>query len=368
MLSDFDAICDKGWEQRGITALEIREFCAWRGAPMFFVSCRGELLDAYQPPVKENRAVAFTCYQAHAYFYKSARAVSHCDDAPRNEGLYRGERKASTVPPFSEWRPWAGGVESGHFWAEDLRSVRAALLAQSHQPKLTMRSLCDWRALRPRVRDAVADPVGIALRQLADQRRRARALHVGLVDAAAHAALHASGAGGLQERLGPVTLQAEGLKHLGLALQGLGAYVELHRDDRQALCRKLPCLGRLETGQATWADFKWSLDATAHVEPRCLAQALEAMEDAWPEGEEHMAKLSVNALGPEPGPGLLHAHQQPRAGRAGLPVAPDLHGRRRQGALGPHLRDGALQQLHAAAPPRLWPSRRSGSRRATSSP
>ena len=84
-------------------------------------------------------------------------------------------------------------------------------------------------------------------------------------------------------------------------------HVELHRDDRQALLRKLPYLGRgwyskpaaaylLETGQATWADFKWCLDATAHVEPRCLAQALEVMEDAWPEGEEHMAKLSVNAL------------------------------------------------------------------------
>ncbi|CAE7869557.1 pfh1, partial [Symbiodinium sp. KB8] len=153
VLSDFDAICDKGWEERGITALEIREFCAWRGAPMFFVSCRGELLDAYQPPVKENRAVAFTCYQAHAYFYRSARAVSHCDDTPRNEGLYRGDRKETTVPPFSEWRPWAGRVESGHFWAEDLRSVRAALLAQGHQPKVTMRSLCDWRALRLRVRD-----------------------------------------------------------------------------------------------------------------------------------------------------------------------------------------------------------------------
>ena len=65
---------------------------------------------------------------------------------------------------------------------------------------------------------AVADPVGIALRQLADQRRRARALHVGLVDAAA---LQARGAGGLQERLGPVALQAQGLQHLGLALQGL---------------------------------------------------------------------------------------------------------------------------------------------------
>ena len=113
VLSDFDAICDRGWEERGITVLEVREFCAWRGAPMFFVSCCGRLLDAYQPPVKENKAVAFTCYQGYAYFYKSARAVSHCDDAPRNEGLYRGNRKES----FSEWRPWAGRIESGHFWA-----------------------------------------------------------------------------------------------------------------------------------------------------------------------------------------------------------------------------------------------------------
>ena len=38
--------------------------------------------------------------------------------------------------------------------AADLRSVRAALLAQGHQPKVTMRSLCDWRALRLHVRDA----------------------------------------------------------------------------------------------------------------------------------------------------------------------------------------------------------------------
>ena len=106
----------------------------------------------------------------------------------------------------------------------------------------------------------------------------------------------------------PARLQDPGLR--GPSRDGRLAdltYVELHRDDRQALLRKLPYLGRgwyskpaaaylLETGRASWADFKWSLDATAHVEPRCLAQALEVMEDAWPEGEEHMAKLSVNAL------------------------------------------------------------------------
>eukprot|EP00439_Symbiodinium_sp_Y106_P020317 s8192_g2.t1 len=431
VLSDFDAICDKGWEQRGITALEIREFCAWRGAPMFFVSCRGELLDAYQPPVKENRAVAFTCYQAHAYFYKSARAVSHCDDVPRNEGLYRGDRKASTVPPFSEWRPWAGCIASGHFWAEDLRQVRAALLAQGHQPKVTMRSLCDWRALRLRVRDAPdcvvtqypedAEVLQAWMQKLGLEYRGQR-----LAGAAAEAFQHLLKARRLDPRgsrdrileeqnyqcklcsapieLGccefdhvvPVHQALEGQPQVLQALclechrtktllessrtsclesrvcrsvheayvqsprppalvcklakcdpdricHGVDVvrcrknalanatfplpvfspldsvecsrdghladltYVDLHRDDRQALLRRLPYLGRgwyskpaaaylLDTKQATWADFKWSLDATAHVEPRCLAQALEAMEDAWPEGEEHMAKLSVNAL------------------------------------------------------------------------
>ena len=42
--------------------------------------------------------------------------------------------------------------------------------------------------------------------------------------------------------------------------------------------------------------FEWSLDATAHVSPDCLARALEIMERAWPEGEGHMAKLAINAL------------------------------------------------------------------------
>ena len=41
VLSDFDAICDRGWQERGITPEEIREFCVWRGAPMLFVKGQG---------------------------------------------------------------------------------------------------------------------------------------------------------------------------------------------------------------------------------------------------------------------------------------------------------------------------------------
>ena len=52
----------------------------------------------------------------------------------------------------------------------------------------------------------------------------------------------------------------------------------------------------LEKGIATWNDFAWSLDATAHVDQESVTQALQQMEAAWFEGEEHYAKLSVNAL------------------------------------------------------------------------
>ena len=82
-------------------------------------------------------------------------------------------------------------------------------------------------------------------------------------------------------------------------------YVKLRKDGRVALLARLPYVGEgwyakpacahmLEAGVATWQDFLWSLDATAHVDPSCLAWALRKMEEAWP--EEHLAKLSVNAL------------------------------------------------------------------------
>ena len=68
---------------------------------------------------------------------------------------------------------------------------------------------------------ALTDPVGIALRQPADQRRQPRRAGVGLVDKAAEPALQARGVGGLQEGLGAVALQAQSLQGLPLAVEGL---------------------------------------------------------------------------------------------------------------------------------------------------
>ena len=78
-------------------------------------------------------------------------------------------------------------------------------------------------------------------------------------------------------------------------------------DGRRGLLDRLPYVGRgwyskpacaemLDSGLAQWRHFRWSLEATAHVDQRWLEQALQTMEEAWPEGEEHMAKLSINAL------------------------------------------------------------------------
>ena len=97
---------------------------------------------------KEESPIAYTAWNGRAFFYKSARAVVGCDETERHR--YRRQRQDSSTPEFSEWKPWAGKIGCGHFWSEDLRSVRAQLLAAGHQPKVALRGLCDWSALRLR--------------------------------------------------------------------------------------------------------------------------------------------------------------------------------------------------------------------------
>ena len=154
VLSDFDAITNGSkWREQGITPREIRSFCVWRQAPMFYVDCQGRLLDKFEPAIKEQRAVAFTSWNGHAFFYKSARTVARCEPiGDRAQAKYRGERKAGETPEFKDWREWEGEVGSGHFYTEDLEQVRRELLAEGHCPKMVMRSMSEWRCLRLRVR------------------------------------------------------------------------------------------------------------------------------------------------------------------------------------------------------------------------
>ena len=154
VLSDFDAITNGSkWREQGITPREIRSFCVWRQAPMFYVDCQGRLLDKFEPAIKEQRAVAFTSWNGHAFFYKSARTVARCEPiGDRAQAKYRGERKAGETPEFKDWREWEGEVGSGHFYTEDLEQVRRELLAEGHCPKVVMRSMSEWRCLRLKLR------------------------------------------------------------------------------------------------------------------------------------------------------------------------------------------------------------------------
>ena len=79
------------------------------------------------------------------------------------------------------------------------------------------------------------------------------------------------------------------------------------RDARQAALQLLPFVGpgwypkvsiaaMLETGVCRWDHIPLGIYARGHVGAATLRRALERMDAAWPEGEEHMAKLSVNAM------------------------------------------------------------------------
>ena len=81
----------------------------------------------------------------HAFFYKSARAVSGCDESEQRQ-RFRRLKRDTPLPEFKDWRPWDGEIESGYFWTEDIRGVRAELLAGATAP----RSPCAGCANGPR--------------------------------------------------------------------------------------------------------------------------------------------------------------------------------------------------------------------------
>ena len=53
---------------------------------------------------------------------------------------------------------------------------------------------------------------------------------------------------------------------------------------------------RPRTASAAGDHIVLGISARSHVDAATLRRALERMDAAWPEGEEHMAKLSVNAM------------------------------------------------------------------------
>ena len=127
-----------GVRRLGISAEEVREFCVWRNAPMRVLSSQSDLVDSYNPALKEHRTVCFLAFDGHCYMY---RAVKRALERQAARVLYQG--KAQTLPPVGEWRRFdAADVQPGG------GPARGEAPAQS--PKVAISSPAQYCGLRLR--------------------------------------------------------------------------------------------------------------------------------------------------------------------------------------------------------------------------
>ena len=104
---------------------------------MRVLSSQGDLVDSYDPALKEHRTVCFLAFDGRCYMYRAVKRVLERQAA---RVLYRGEAR-QTLPPIGEWRRFdAVDVQPGLFWREDLREARRQLMAAGESPKVAISS------------------------------------------------------------------------------------------------------------------------------------------------------------------------------------------------------------------------------------
>ena len=119
--ADFDAMLRHVWRRLGISAEEVREFCVRRNAPMRVLSSQGDLVDSYDPALKEHRTVCVLAFDGHCYMYRAVKRV--LERAARV--LYRGEAR-QTLPPIQERRRFdAADVQRAPRWPSAARRSTA---------------------------------------------------------------------------------------------------------------------------------------------------------------------------------------------------------------------------------------------------
>ena len=94
--ADFDAMLRHDWRRLGISAEAVREFCVWRNAPMRVLSSQGNLVDSYDPALKEHRTVCFLAFDGHCYMYRAVKRAGAAGGARALPG--RGEADPAAHP------------------------------------------------------------------------------------------------------------------------------------------------------------------------------------------------------------------------------------------------------------------------------
>lgn len=127
LMDSFDELLGQTeWRSEGISAEELKDWCALRGHPFMFIS-GGKLIHLHEPPTKRGRCLAAVAYDGHIYFYRSARVLSgwHVSiERTKNQRVVLQQEIISSNPPYDDWKFWEGVVEAGHFSTTDLNFTR----------------------------------------------------------------------------------------------------------------------------------------------------------------------------------------------------------------------------------------------------
>ena len=134
------------------------------------LSSQGDLVDSYDPALKEHRTVCFLAFDGHCYMYRAVKRV--LKRAARV--LYRGEAR-QTLPPIQEWRRFdAADVQPGLFWCEDLRDRRREPQGGHQQPGAVLRAEAEAGHQDPRAAGGAQGAAAEVVRALNQEYRGQR--------------------------------------------------------------------------------------------------------------------------------------------------------------------------------------------------
>ena len=135
----------------GVSSRQIIEILKDKGVPFHcFVDGAHHVWTCEDP---QHPGVAWTVLDDHAWFYRHGRALENWRPGAQSATALKAEHETET-PPLSLWQEWAFEASPGHFFctelSPDLRAVRRQLLESGRSPRVSLKSLCSWAALRYR--------------------------------------------------------------------------------------------------------------------------------------------------------------------------------------------------------------------------
>ena len=141
--ADFDAMLRHEWRRLGISAEEVREFCVWRNAPMRVLSSQGDLVDSYDPALKEHRTVCFLAFDGHCYMYRAVKRVLRraCSTGARRGRPCRPSKSGGASTPRTCSRGCSGARTSAR---------QGGSSAVGESPKVAISSPAQYCGLRLR--------------------------------------------------------------------------------------------------------------------------------------------------------------------------------------------------------------------------